>query len=113
MSKCFLIKELKNKNHFYELNQKVKYYENLNDYKNGMEAFADYVNYIRTMKDPITLINSYLRFTKYCIQNNDILFARDLYKEAQILIKNYELFNNSNIQPEIHKISMNMSFPSK
>lgn len=81
---------LANLNQLQELQEKVTFYEQSNDYHNGMDAFVAYIEYVRTLKQPLTLITLYIRFAKFCLMNNDTLFARDLYKEAKILINSYE-----------------------
>lgn len=77
-------------NHLQQLQEKVKFYESSNDYRAGMDSFVEYIEYVRKLDQPVTLITLYIRFAKFCLFHNDILFARDLYKEAKVLIQAYE-----------------------
>ena len=90
MDSHFQTRFLANLNHLQELQEKVNFYEASHDFHNGMDAFIAYIEYVRNLNQPVTLITLYIRFAKYCLTNNDVLFARDLYKEAKILMGNYE-----------------------
>ncbi|UYP47228.1 hypothetical protein NEF87_003513 [Candidatus Lokiarchaeum ossiferum] len=94
---------LANINHLQDLQEKVKFYEQSNDYHNGMDAFVAYIEYVRSLQQPLTLITLYIRFAKFCLMNNDTLFARDLYKEAKILISTYE--SDQNLAPKKETLS--------
>jgi hypothetical protein len=89
MKNKFQTQQIEEINKLHELQQKVSYYEKNQDYRNGMDPFINYIEYIRTLDQPITLISMYIRFAKFCM-HHDTLFARDLYNEAKILLHQLE-----------------------
>ena len=110
MDSHFQTRFLANLNRLQELQEKVNFYEQSHDFYNGMDAFIAYIEYVRNLNQPITLITLYIRFAKYCLTNNDVLFARDLYKEAKILMGNYE--SEQTIVPSESKLFHNLPLTS-
>lgn len=100
---------LKNMNRLQEIQQKVNFYEFGNKYEKGVDAFVEYIEFIRDMDQPITLISQYIRFAKFCLMHNDILFAQDLYKEAQILLDDYQETIDMPEEETISPLSTGMS----
>ena len=76
-------------NRLQKLQNKVTYYEEKHDYKNGINAYVEYIEYIRGLNQPVTLITLYFRFARFCLQYDDLEFAADLKKEIHVLMQNY------------------------
>lgn len=81
------LRELARINRLITLQAQLKYYEQTSEFYNqGVEAFKQYLECVRDFQMPRELINGYLRMAQYCENMEDLLFSRDLYREAMDLM---------------------------